>query len=148
MSLPAKYAPVVGSALMAGLAAHSEIVAQVAAVLAGLTMGAMWRAGSLRSEGALWLAVRSDLAISGLIGGANAVLALALADWLNLSVLLTMALAVVVGATGLRALPEIKDALATVLRRKLLGDDVALIQPRNEEIADQVRRLREKAKSG
>ena len=126
----AKQAPVV-LPLFAGVALGDQVVMRVAAVVAGLAFGAMWRAGSLSSEGKPGSAIRKDLMISVLVGGANAVLVLSLAELMGLGPLLTMGLGTLVGATGLRAVPEARDALLDALRRKLLGNDIALINPRD-----------------
>lgn len=142
MTVAAKYAPVVGSVAAIGATDHSDLIIKVAAVGGGLALGAMWRAGSMRAEGAAWGAVRSDLAISALIGGANAVLALALIQWSGMGVTAAMAIGVLVGATGLRALPEIKNLLYSAARHKLLGDNVALIQPNDPALNARVDELR------
>lgn len=145
MSVPgvaAKNAPIVIPLLAGSLVITEETVVRVAAVCIGLLFGAMWRAASLHSEGKTWREVRRDLVISALIGGANAVLALALVDWFDLGVLFAMAVGVVIGGTGLRALPEIRDALVGMLRRRLLGEDVALIQPRDDDMRNTVKQIR------
>lgn len=133
MTSAAKYAPAAFPLFSAGLAAHSDTIIKVAAVLGGLALGAMWRAGSMRGDGKSWAAVRADLGISALIGGANAVLALALVEIFAVGIMFAMAIGVIVGATGLRALPEIKEVFVTVMRRRLLGgDDVVVINPPKE----------------
>lgn len=112
-----------------------EQVVMVASIVSGLLLGAMWRAGSLRGEGQEWGPVRHDLMISALIGGANSVLAIALAEWLQLGVMSSMAVGVVIGATGLRALPEIRDAFIGMAKRKLLeNDNVVLIEPKEHTV--------------
>jgi len=131
----AKYAPAILPLASTSFVAHSEVIIQVGAIVVGLALGAMWRAGSLRGDGKNWSEVRADLGVSALIGGANAVLAVALVDWLNVGVPAAMAVGVVVGATGLRALPEIRDAFFAVLRRKLIGEDtVTLTAPKDIEM--------------
>ena len=143
-AVAAKNAPVV-TPLITGAGAvlqGSDTLVTVGAVVVGLVFGAMWRTGSFLSEGKTWKAIRADLLVSVLIGGANAILALALVDWLNVGLLFTMALGAVIGATGLRALPEARDALLGAARRKLLGDNVALIEPRDEQLDDQMDRLK------
>ena len=130
MTPAAKYAPAALPLFSAFVSANSEILIQIASVAGGLAFGAMWRAGSMRGDGKSWTAVRADLGISALIGGANAVLALALVELLHIGIASSMAVGVIVGATGLRALPEIKEMFVTVMKRKLLGgDDVVLINP-------------------
>lgn len=113
----------------------------VGAVIVGLIFGATWRTGSFLSDGKSWKEIRADLLISVLIGGANALLALALADWLDLSLLFTMALGAVIGATGLRALPELRDALLVAAKRKLLGDNAALIEPKDDAMDERIKHL-------
>ena len=137
----AKVVPAAAPVASAVFSAHSDTLVQIGAVVAGLAFGMMWRAGSLASEGKGWKAIKSDMLVSILIMGANAVLAMALVEMLNLSTLLAMAAGVVVGATGLRALPEIRDAVVGMLKRKLLGDDVALIQPRDDDLSAKAREL-------
>lgn len=144
MSLPgaaAKNAPVLLPIIGGGIALHDPMLVKAGAVLLGLAFGAMWRAGSLASEGKAWPKIRSDLGISALIGGANAVLTLSLVDLLKIGPLLAMGLGVIIGATGLRALPEIRDAVAAGLRRRLIGDDVIAINPRNDSLNELARQL-------
>lgn len=139
----AKHAPILVPVFAGGLAVGEETIIRIIAVVTGLVFGAMWRAADLHHEGKSWREVRSDLAISAMIGGANAVLALALVDRADLSVLSAMAVGVIIGATGLRAVPKIRDVLFDIMRRRLLGDDVALIQPRDDamrETLDQIRK--------
>lgn len=144
--MPGRYPAAIAPAVTAGVAIHADALIQAAAVVGGLALGAMWRAGSLRSEGRSWDTVRGDLAISAMIGGANAVLTLVLAQWMNAGVMVAMLLGVLVGATGIRAVPVARDALLDVLRRKLLADDKvreidpAVLPPKIEELA---RRLNE-----
>ncbi len=143
-AIAAKNAPVLAPiATGAGaVAINSDTLVTVGAVVVGLVFGAMWRTGSFLSEGREWREIRSDLLVSVLIGGANALLTLALVDMLNVGIMFTMALGAVIGATGLRALPEVKDALLNALRRKLLGEDVALINPRDGDMREKVDALR------
>jgi hypothetical protein len=148
VSALAKYGSVAAPIISAAVVAHSDTLVKVGAVVGGLALGAMWRAGSMRGEGKPWGAVRSDLAVSGLIGGANAVLCLALVELFDASEMFAMAIAVIVGATGLRALPEIKKAFMDTMRRKLIGDDVALMQPRNVDIEQTLQALRDQEREG
>lgn len=131
----AKRAPVTLPVLAGGaaLAMDGHTALRISAVIVGLAFGAMWRAGSLRSEGKVWADVRADLFVSILIGGANAVLALWIANWTGVGILAAMAIGVITGATGLRALPEIKDAvMASVIRRSMA--DTVMLQPRDREL--------------
>lgn len=137
----AKNAPVLFPLATGALAVNDPMLVKAGAVLVGLAFGALWRAGSLTSEGKGWTAVRKDLLVSSLIGGANAVLALSLVELMGIRPLPAMGIGVLVGATGLRALPEIKEAVTVALKRKLLGDDIALIVPRDEDMRDAVRRI-------
>ena len=142
-AVAAKNAPIV-TPLITGAGAvlqGSDTLVTVGAVIVGLVFGATWRTGSFLSDGKSWKEIRADLLVSILIGGANALLALALSDWLDLSLLFTMALGAVIGATGLRALPEVRDALLIAAKRRLLGDNVALIEPRDDAMADQIGQL-------
>lgn len=138
----AKNAPVIAPIVAGGFALNSDVLVTVGAVVIGLFFGAMWRTGSFLADGKAWIEIRSDLLISLLIGGANAVLTLALVEWLDLGLLFTMALGAVIGATGLRALPEIRDALMGAARRKLLADNVALIQPPDPDMDNKIEALR------
>ena len=143
-AVAAKNAPIL-TPLVTGAGAvlqGSDTLVTVGAVVVGLVFGAMWRTGSFLTDGKTWKEIRADLLISVLIGGANALLALALAEWFGLSLLFTMALGAVIGATGLRALPELRDAILVALKRRLLGDNVALIEPKDDAMRDQVDQMR------
>lgn len=124
---PAILPPVLIASTYLGMDGHALL--KTAGVLAGIGFGAMWRAGMLRSEGKSWAHVRSDLAVSGLIGGGNAILCLAIVEVFGLGALLAMGCGVLVGATGLRALPAVRSTLIGVLQRWALGNNIALIQP-------------------
>lgn len=139
----AKNAPVVAPLVAGALAFENDALVTVGAVIVGLVFGAMWRTGSFLNEGKAWTEIRSDLLVSLLIGGANAILTLALVDWLELGMLFTMATGAVVGATGLRALPEIRDAFIGAARRRLLEQNVALIEPEDADIDRKIERLRD-----
>lgn len=141
-AIAAKNAPVVAPIVTGALALHSDMLVTVGAVVIGLVFGAMWRTGSFLNEGKSWAEIRADLLVSLLIGGANALLTLALVDWLNLGLLFTMALGAIIGATGLRALPEIRDALIGAARRRLLADGVAMIQPQDADMSEKIERLK------
>jgi hypothetical protein len=147
-AVTAKYAPAALPVLTAALAAHSDTLWKIGAVIGGLILGAMWRAGSLRGDGKSWAMVRSDLGVSGLIGGANAVLTLALVQAFQMNVMFAMAIAVIVGATGLRALPEIKAGLIGYARRKLIGNDIAVVHPNDPDLDELVRKMRAKDRAG
>lgn len=148
-SVAAKAAPIAAPTFAAVFADLIEphSVLRLGAVVAGLAFGAAWRAAALRDEGKSWGDVRRDLGISALIGGANAVIALALTDWFGVGVLSAMAIAVLVGATGLRAVPEARDAILNIARRKLLAD-VETIQRRDPVAEELVRKLDEKTGDG
>lgn len=131
-TIAAKNAPVVIPLTFAALVGN-ETFLEIAAVCSGIVLGAMWRAANLRSEGKTWSVVRSDLTISVLVGGANAVLALALVEWLDVGRIMAMGIGVMIGATGLRAVPEARDVLISALRRKLIGDDIVVLTPKDQE---------------
>lgn len=118
----AKYAPVILPLAGGALALNDAMLVQTLSVCVGLSLGAAWRAGSLLNEGKTWKDVWRDLLVSIFIGGANAVLTIALADLVNIGPLLAMALGVLVGATGLRAVPEVKAVVVDLLKRRLTGD--------------------------
>lgn len=94
---------------------------RIGAVILGLFLGAVWRAGSLRSEGKNWDLVLSDLIISAFIGGANAVIAMIIVDYFGTSILIAMGIGVLVGATGVRAVQEAKE-IAMNFFKKFFGD--------------------------
>lgn len=129
---PAVLPPVLIATSYLGLDGHALL--KTAGVLLGIGFGAMWRAGMLRSEGKSWAHVRSDLAVSGLIGGGNAILCLAIVELFGLGALLAMGTGVMVGATGLRALPALRSTLIGALQRWALGNNVALIQPDDQKL--------------
>ncbi len=115
----APHVAITGAAVFA--AADGHLGWRAGAVTLGLVAGAMWRAGNLKSEGRDAASIRADLIVSALIGLANAVLALAIVDWMGVGILLAMVVGVLVGATGVRAIPEVRDLLVETLKRKL-GD--------------------------
>lgn len=142
---PSVSGPVVG---VFGAMVSNEWLISTLAVCIGLLFGAMWRAGSLIGEGKTWPLIRSDLLVSLMIGGANAVLALAIVEWLEIGPLFSMAIGVLVGATGLHALPAIRDSLVESAKAKLLSQGVAMIQPNDAEMEHKLDALSEKAKEG
>lgn len=142
-AIAAKNAPVVAPLALASLIGN-ETLLEVAAVVGGIVLGAMWRAANLRSEGKNWAAVRSDLVISVLVAGANAVLALALVEWLDVGKIMAMGIGVIIGATGLRAVPEARDVFINALRRKLIGDDAIYFPPKQQQdLNEAVERLKQ-----
>lgn len=143
-----KHAPVIAppvSAVIADLAFDGDTFAKLLAVVAGLAFGAMWRVGSLRSERKEWVDVRADVFISTMIGGANAVMALAIVQYFGFNTLFSMAIGVVVGATGLRALPEIRAAIVGIVRKKLLEDTMLVVPPRPQPALDDLARQADEA---
>lgn len=144
-AVSAKYVATIAPAAAVALTTHADTLVKVGAVVGGILLGMLWRAGSLRGEGRSWASVRNDLGVSALIGGANAVLAMAIVQAFDTSVIFAMAAGVVIGATGVRALPEIKAAIVNAARRKLIGDDAVLIQPKNPAIDALVERLQARA---
>lgn len=138
-AVASKYAPVIAPIIGAALALHSDTIITVGAVVIGLFFGALWRTGSLLSEQRPFKDIRTDWFISITIGGANAILTLALVEWLELNPLLTMGMGAVIGATGLRALPEIKDMIVGAVGRKIIGDNVALIHPPDSDLTARMR---------
>jgi len=142
-AIAGKNAPVIAPIVAGALAVNSDTLVTVGAGVLGLFFGAMWRTGSFISEGKTWPEIRSDWFISITIGGANAVLTLALVEWLSFGLMFTMAMGVVIGATGLRALPELRAALMEAAKRRLLSDGVAMIQPKDSDINAKVKRLRD-----
>ncbi len=134
LGIAAKNAPVALPIFAGAWALDDTTIVKAAAICVGLLFGAMWRAGSLANEGKTWSMVRTDLLISILIGGANAVLVMALVDLANVGPLLAMAGGVIVGATGLRALPEMRKALLDSARARLLGEGVTTVPPKDADM--------------
>ena len=101
----------------------NAMLVQTLAVCVGLMCGAMWRAGSLFNEGKPWRAVWVDLFVSAMIGGANAVLTVALADLTGVGPLLTMALASWSARPVCARFPEMKAVVVDLIKRRLTGGD-------------------------
>lgn len=115
-------APTVAITSIAGAAAmDGHFWARIIAVVVGLVLGAVWRAGSFRSEGKNWDTVWSDLIVSGLIGGANAVIAIIIVDYFGASVLISMGIGVLVGATGVRAVQEAREIFINFVKKMFDG---------------------------
>lgn len=111
-------APAVAITSVAGAAAYDgDFWYRILAVVIGLVLGAVWRAGSLKSEGKNWDSVWADLTISALIGGANAVMAMIIVDHFGASILISMGIGVLVGATGVRAIQEAKDIAMNIFKK-------------------------------
>lgn len=92
------------------------------AILIGLVAGAMWRAGYLReTQKAGWGIVSGDLINSGLAGFANAIAALFVTHWLEGGVLIALGVAMLIAATGVRALLWAQRAADEYLRSKFGG---------------------------
>ena len=90
----------------------------------GLVAGAMWRAGYLReTTAASWDRVNGDLLNSLLAGLANAIAALFVTHWLEGGVLIALGVAMLISATGVRALQWAQGALEDYLRSKFGGTD-------------------------
>lgn len=127
--------------LFAGmLMVDQAVVLQIVAVLGGVALGAMHRAGWLRQKRRPWSEVMADLMVSVLVFGANSVMALVLVEVLEVTIVMAMGVGVIVGSTGVRAVPQIRDA---VLKR-CLGNTIALIEPKNGDIDERLRELDEK----
>lgn len=127
---PAFTGPVIGAI---GVMLSDDWIVRTVAVIIGMAFGAMWRAGSLVGKGKSWPAIRSDLLVSLMIGGANAVLALTIAEWMDAGPLFSMSIGVLVGATGLHALPMIRDNLLETARKRLLDEGVSMLMPRPDD---------------
>lgn len=84
----------------------------------GLACGAMWRAASLREKRRTWQAVREDFINSLLAGGANAIAALFIVDWLNGGVLIALGVGMLVAATGVRAIQWAQRSADDYLRQR------------------------------
>lgn len=139
--VPDRHTDIILAAPLVGVLISEDWIIRTSAVLVGLIFGAMWRAGSLKSEGKAWTTIKTDLLISVLIGGANAVLALALIDWLAVGPLFSMVVGVIVGATGLQTLPTVRDAVVEAARRRLLEQGIAMITPHDHKIEELLEEL-------
>jgi hypothetical protein len=82
-----------------------------AAVAVGLAAGALWRVGDMLAEKSTWAEMKSDLSVSLLTGLMNAIVAMAIIDWLQAGALMALGVAAVVGASGTQA---VKWVLAAV----------------------------------
>lgn len=102
-------------ALLMGGNGHWTFVA----ALLGIAFGALYRAGQNVSDRKEWSDISRDVVVSCLIGGANAVLVLAVAEYFGLSLLLTLLTGVFIGATGVRGIPAAQRVLTDVLRGRL-----------------------------
>jgi hypothetical protein len=94
--------PPVAVAATAPLGFLSLDIEIIVALICGLLFGAMWRASDLLQKGNDWIMVRRDLLISCLAGGANAVIALGLISWFVTGPIMSMVIATLVSATGVR----------------------------------------------
>lgn len=93
-------------------------------IMVGLPFGIMFRTARMIGERKSKAAIQRDLIVSVLISGANFVLAAMIAVRLSLSYLEALLLAVVVAATGVKAIIK----FSTWAWRRLIRDDVAEMQ--------------------
>lgn len=93
-------------------------------ILVGLPFGIMFRTARMIGERKSRAAIQRDLIVSVLISGANFVLAAMIAVRLSLSYLEALLLAVIVAATGVKAILK----FSTWAWKRLIRDDVAEIQ--------------------
>jgi nitrate reductase beta subunit len=93
-------------------------------ILIGLPFGIMFRTARMIGERRPKSEIHRDLAVSTLISGANFVLAAMVAVRLSLSYLEALLLAVIVAATGVKAILK----FSTWAWRRLIRDDVAELQ--------------------
>lgn len=130
---------------LGAVAVDTRMLFMVAAVVVAIALGALWRSAQLYEKKKSWADVRSDLIVSVMIGGANTVLCLAIVDLLGVGILLAMGIGVIIGATGVRALPMLRTFALDMMRQRLSPDPVA--QPQwippelPPEMQDQLRRL-------
>ncbi len=117
----AKAAPAITPPLvtLAALGVDGSFLIKIVAVIFGVGLGAMWRAGMLRQEGKDWETIKTDLFVSVLIGGANSVLSLGCAELFGAGALISCMIGVIIGATGLRALPQIRNLFIEFARSKI-----------------------------
>lgn len=93
-------------------------------ILVGLPFGIMFRTARLIGERRPKAEIHRDLAVSALISGANFVLAAMVAVRLSLSYLEALLLAVIVAATGVKAILK----FSAWAWKRLIRDDVAEMQ--------------------
>lgn len=117
----AKYAPAPAAAAVAVSTEHSFDPLILASIGIGLLCGAMWRAAQLRQIRKTWAEVRDDLINSLLAGGANAIAALFAVEWFDGGVLTALGIAMLVGATGIRAIQWAQRSADDYLRQKFGG---------------------------
>lgn len=123
-SAAAKYtpAPITAGAVAAEQSTSYFDPVTLAAIGVGLIAGAMWRAANLReSRNANWTTVQGDLLNSALAGLANAIAALFVTHWLGGGVLVALGVAMLIAATGVRALLWAQRSLDSYLRSKFGG---------------------------
>lgn len=114
-----KYAPAPAVAAFAVSSEHSGFDPLIlGAIGIGLLCGAMWRAAQLRQNRKTWPEVRDDLINSALAGGANAIAALFVVEWAEGGVLMALGSAMLVGATGVRAIQWAQRSADEYLRQK------------------------------
>ena len=88
-------------------------------VLLGILFGAMWRAADIMNKGGDWLTVRKDLFVSCLAGGANAIMALGLIQYVQTGAVLSLVIAMLVGATGVRGVQWAYKVATGILAERL-----------------------------
>lgn len=91
----------------------------IAIVLLGILFGAMWRAADIMNKGGNWLKVRHDLFVSCLAGGANAIMALGLIQYIQTGAILSLVIAMLVGATGVRGVQWAYKIATSMLAERL-----------------------------
>ena len=117
----AKAAPIAAPSILGVAAALVDPhgVLRLIGVIVGLVFAAAWRGSMLAEKNRPWPEIRKDLLISTLIGGVNATIALMIVERVGAGILLSIFIAAMVGSTGVRALPMIRDFFLNELRNRV-----------------------------
>lgn len=111
----AKTAPAIIPAITGGIAVSETGVAidpvTIAAVAVGLLAGALWRIGDMTSDKRPWKEIKSDLVTSAFTGLANAIIAMAIIEWVSAGPLYALGIAAVTGASGTQMLKWVMSAV-------------------------------------
>ncbi len=125
-----RYAPPVAAGVAASQGPHWLIDPLLAFCIAvGILLGILFRTGWMIDKGEGWPAIRKDLFVSVLIGGANFALAAVIVQYLELSTLQALVAGVMVASTGVKAVL----GAAGWAYRKLIADEVSRGNAAQEE---------------
>lgn len=107
-----KLAPVIPAVTGALAVANHDLIDPVTilGVGIGLLAGALWRVGDMASNKREWHEIKRDIITSALTGLANAIIAIAITDWIDGSVLVALGVGAVTGASGTHMIKWIMTA--------------------------------------